>query len=104
MFYSFTLYIASVIGIDRNVKPTKMKVTTANAKFIVKNGTKRINQTTKELIGYDLPVFYRFRNVFICKDAVSGYMVINSNGDLSDGVIYKDFDCCESARKVLNLY
>lgn len=80
-----------------------MEVTVQNAKFIVANGTKRIDPKTGKLIGYDLPAFYRFRQVFICKDAVSGYMLINTSGTLSDGVIYKDYKCSEEARSILKL-
>ena len=80
-----------------------MKITAENAKFIVENGTQRINDKTGELIGYDLKAFFRFREVFICKDAVSGYMLMDTRGTLSDGVIYKYYECDDEARNILKL-
>lgn len=83
-------------------KKDTMNITVENAMFIVKNGNKRVDQKTGELIGYDLNAFYRFREAFICKDAVSGYMVMDTRGGLSDGVVYKYYNCNETARKILN--
>lgn len=82
---------------------TKMVITAENAKFIVENGTKRIDPKTGELIGYDLKAFFRFREVFVCKDAVSGYMLMDTKGTLSDSVIYKYYECSDEARNILEL-
>ena len=81
----------------------QIEITAENAKFIVENGTKRIDPKTGELIGYDLKAYYRFREVFICKDAVSGYMLMDTKGTLSDSVVYKYYECSDEARNILNL-
>lgn len=86
-----------------NTAKNKMEITAQNAKFIVENGTKRIDPKTGELIGYDLPAFFRFREVFICKDAVSGFMLMDTKGTLSDHVIYKYYTPTEEARDILKL-
>lgn len=80
-----------------------MVITAENAKFIVENGIKRINPKNGELIGYDLKVFFRFREVFICKDAVSGYMLMDTKGTLSNSVIYKYYECSDEVRNILDL-
>lgn len=85
------------------MKTQKMKITIKSAKFIVTNATKRIDVKTGELLGYDMNAFFRFRNVFICKDAVSGYMVVDSCGKLTDSVIYKYYECSDTARRILAL-
>ena len=80
-----------------------MKITVANAKSIVKRATKRIDTKTNKLVGYDLDAFYRFRNVFICKDAVSGNMLMDSKGTISEDVKYYEYEASETALKILGL-